>query len=605
MVSCGTTISNTSTVPTKTTTTSLPSTSTTLPKTTVSTVSTTTPAATTSGNWWDKLGKPQYGGDMVISIPQNIGCFDSVAVTNAGLSVQNLWCERLTADNWTTDPAEYKYITNFRPNAYVKGLLAEKWEFTDSTTYVLYLHQGVRWQDIPPVSGREFTAADVVYNYHRMVGGGDGFAKPTPYYATVAVFQSLLSVAATDKYTVVFKWSLNNPEFVAETMQGLGSDATMVAPEAIKLWGDVNDWHHAIGTGAFILTDFVSGSSMTLTRNPNYWGHDERYPVNQLPYADKLKLLIIPDSSTALAALRTGKIAGMDNISLQTAQAVQKTNPEILQTQYPATQACTIDPRNDVKPFTDINVRKALQMAIDLPTIAKTFYGGNAEPYPSTLTSKYMTGFGWPYDQWPQNLKDEYAYNPALAKKLLSDAGYPSGFKTDVVAQMSAADMDLMQIIKSYWSAIGVDLEIRPMESAAWTSFVRTTMKHDQLVASNGCLGLCTEPTRQLQRFMTGQGINWFHVSDPVYDAFFTKASAATNLDDFKKTLIACNQYVAQQHYTISLITPNLFALYQPWFKGYSGQNFSITGAGAGPALLGFYAPRFWIDQNLKKSMGQ
>ena len=57
-------------------------------------------------------------------------------------------------------------------------------------------------------------------------------------------------------------------------------------PEAVKQWGNLNDWHHAIGTGPFILTDFVAGSSATMVKNPNYWGYDERYPQNKLPYID-------------------------------------------------------------------------------------------------------------------------------------------------------------------------------------------------------------------------------------------------------------------------------------------------------------------------------
>jgi len=68
------------------------------------------------------------------------------------------------------------------------------------------------------------------------------------------------------------------------------------------------------------------------------------------------------------------------------------------------------------------------QQALDLPTIAKTYYGGTADPYPVSLTSKYLTGYGFPYDQWPQDLKDQYAYNPTAAKKLLADAGFPWWF---------------------------------------------------------------------------------------------------------------------------------------------------------------------------------
>ena len=66
---------------------------------------------------------------------------------------------------------------------------------------------------------------------------------------------------------------------------------------------------------------------------------------------------------------------------------MQKTNPEILQMPTALPPTFTVDPRNDKAPFNDIRVRKAMQMAIDLPTIAKTYYGGTVAPYPSTLTS--------------------------------------------------------------------------------------------------------------------------------------------------------------------------------------------------------------------------
>ena len=106
--------------------------------------------------------------------------------------------------------------------------------------------------------------------------------------------------------------------------------------------GDLNDPKHAIGTGPFICTEFVSGSSLTMSRNPNYWGYDERYPKNQLPYVDKLNFLIIPDLATALAALRTGKVDVMDNVPNTQVQSVAKSNPEILQVAVNASAATYI-----------------------------------------------------------------------------------------------------------------------------------------------------------------------------------------------------------------------------------------------------------------------
>jgi ABC-type transport system substrate-binding protein len=246
-----------------------------------------------------------------------------------------------------------------------------------------------------------------------------------------------------------------------------------------------------------------------------------------------------------------------------------------------------------------------MQMAVDLPAIAKTYYGGNADPNPSSLTSKYMTGWGWPYEEWPQELKKEYAYNPVAAKKLLADAGYPDGFKTNIVAD-KAGDLGLLQVVKSYFAEIGIDMEIRPVEPATWMSFVKSGHNHDQLAqrTGGGQLGLSHEPIRHLNGIMTGYPHNYMMIKDPVFDTFYSRAMAANSVEDTKKIVNDANKYVARQHFTISLCQTNTFNLYQPWLKGYTGQDGATSADTGGPQLLFFYPSRFWIDQELKKSMG-
>jgi ABC-type transport system substrate-binding protein len=92
--------------------------------------------------------------------------------------------------------------------------------------------------------------------------------------------------------------------------------------------------------------------------------------------------------------------------------------------------------------------------------------------------------------------------------------------------------------------------------------------------------------------------------SDPTYDALYTQALAATSTDQVKQLLTQANQYVAQQHWVISLLQPNLYELVQPWLKGYTGQIHGLQDGGPGPQLLFFYPARFWIDQSVKKSAG-
>jgi peptide/nickel transport system substrate-binding protein len=491
-------------------------------------------------------------------------------------------------------------MTPFRPNGFEKGQLASSWEFTDPTTLVVHLRQGIHWQNIPPANGREFVASDVVFHFMRMYDQKKGtFTNVVSHTVKLDILQS---VTATDKYTVVFKWNTPNQEFIYEGLMVDGSsEMCMENPEAVQQWGDLSDWHHAIGTGPFILTDYVSNSSATLIKNPNYWGYDERYPQNTLPYINEIKILIIPDNATALAGLRTGKIDELDGMSIQTAQDMQKTNPEISQIGIPTASSTSLACRVDVAPYNDIRVRQALQMAINLPEIAQSYYLNSCDPNPLTHFSKLLKGYSFPYDDWPQDLKDQYAYNPTQAKQLLAAAGYPNGFNTDIVAA-NTWDGDLLQVIKSYFAAVGINMEIRTMDAASYNAFVKLGWKQDAL-AADANLGLMYEPMMCFNFCRTVDVGNYYRINDPVADAFYPNAMAATSVDGVQKITRAFDEYIARQHWSVSLLEPNTFTFVQPWLKGYSGQDDSLYGS-RGPSLMFFYPARFWIDQNLKKNLG-
>ncbi len=102
--------------------------------------------------WWEKLGKPQYGGEMVIRLNRKIVNLDPYYGVHQ-TQIHTAWMEKLFVDDWTLDPEIYDYRMNLRPNQYVKGHLAEKWEFADPTTFVVHLRKGVHWQDVPPANG--------------------------------------------------------------------------------------------------------------------------------------------------------------------------------------------------------------------------------------------------------------------------------------------------------------------------------------------------------------------------------------------------------------------------------------------------------------------
>jgi peptide/nickel transport system substrate-binding protein len=537
-----------------------------------------------------------YGGTFVTSVSSDITTFDSYFPTGA-TSILQEWMERLTSPSWTMDPAVYNYGTDFVPADYVVGYLATGWEFSDANTIVYHLRQGIHWQNLPPVNGREFTSADVVYHYGRMFGLGIN-SKPSPYNSTVPAYTPLKSVKAIDKYTVAFGWSGVSQEYILEQMDQYGGEHAIEAQEAVTQWGDLADWHHAIGTGPWILTDLVSGSSATMIRNPTYWGYDERYPQNQLPYISIFKYLIIPNANTVLAAVRTGKI---DNCGLTFVQyqGMLQTNPELKFLSSPGGNL-TIDPRSDVKPFSDVRVRQAMQEAIDMKTIAATLFSGHAHSDPTSLTSYKLAGWGWPYPDWPQDLKDIYAYNPTAAKAKLAAAGYANGFNTDVIAN-STANQDLLAVIQSEFATIGINMSIQLMDNTSWNSYVRGR-SHDAIAYPSGAsIGLSFIPSRQLQRFQTGYPVNWCAVSDPVYDGYVAAAQSGVTVDDIKKALKDANVYVAQHLWIISLPGADGFSCYQPWLGGFSNQPFAL---GSLALLGGFYTSRYWINGDLKKQLG-
>jgi ABC-type transport system substrate-binding protein len=553
-------------------------------------------------NWWDKLGKPHYGGELVIRAGGNIVNFDPY-FSEKLTSIYGAWLERLVTDDWTLDPAVWDYRIPWHPVKYLKGQLAESWEFPEPGTHVIHLRKGIRWQNLPPANGREFTADDVVFHYHRIYALGGGYTKPSPFRVGIGA-GNLISVTAADKYTVVFKLRITNQEAIMETLHGVGQEPCLECPDAVTQWGDVSDWHHAVGTGPFILKDFVSDSYASLVKNPGYWGHDERYPENKLPYMDAITYRIIPEESEALEALRLAKIDLISGVSAVDAAAMRKTNPEILQIPIPRPQALTVQPANDKPPFNDIRVRKAMQLAIDLQAIVRDYYHGTVDPYPSTITSRDMKGWGFPYDIWPQELKDEYAYNPALAKKLLAEAGYPNGFKTNVVADTSW-DKNLLPIVRSYFADIGIDMEIRPMEHNAMLTYVETDRKHELVWREYGPLGHNYSPMGAINRLHSKHLPNWLGIHDSMMDTFYPKALAATTEEELKLIMKDVNERAARQHYVVCLLQPMSYTLYQPWLKGFNSQCHSITmGVMGGPSRLSFYGGRCWIDSELKKKMG-
>jgi len=505
----------------------------------------------------------------------------------------NWWFETLFTRDWTLDREVWPFATRYNPDFSSAGLLVESWEFTGPTTITLHIREGIHWQDKEPVNGREFTAYDVEHHYARQLGNGYGYTEPSVMNSRF--MGDYAGATATDRYTV-------DIEFKAASASNFHSIAYEIscnqieAPESVEVEGGLTDWEMAVGTGPWLLTYYRDGVSRIYSKNPDYWGFDERHPENQVPYVDTLKVLLVPEESTRIAALRTGQIDLLENITLSKAQAIQKTNPELIVAGRAGAANC-VELRCDTEPFTDIKVRTALQMAIDLPTICETYYSGSVEPIPVGLVNPANNVFCYLYDEWSQELKDEYAFNPTRAKELLAEAGYPDGFDTNCVASVTQ-DTNLLQIVKAYFLDIGVDMEIRTMESAARQSFV-SSGKHDQMVQEAAAQTSSPYPNN-LKIRGPSPASNYTYHNDATFFAMIDKCAVAATFDELVEYVREADKYAIEQHWSVITSPPiPTYTFSQPYFIGFTGGEFFL-GYVSGPEFA-----RCWIDQEIKESMGR
>ena len=512
--------------------------------------------------------------------------------------------------NWGTDRDVYDLTGAFSyfPESVLTGRLAESWETPDATTIVFKIREGVRWHNKAPMNGRELTAQDIEYNFHRLLGLGSGFTAPPATHSGPVLQLGVESVTATDTLTVEFE--LKQPQLRAlPTILAEDWGAFILPPEVIQQHGDVKDWRNLVGTGPFMLTDLVDGSSRTYSKNPDYWGFDEKFPENRLPYFDKLSGLIMNEPATFLAALRSGQLDYIGHIGITERiyttekENIERTNPEIVF--YPwsirSENAFTFNMTTD-NPFSkDVRVRRAMQMALDLETMNDTFFKGLAKWEPHSVVGDTIIGYNTPFEEWPEEVRNGYIYDPEGAEKLLDEAGYPRGadgirFKA-TEHNIESWCCDYAQLAASYWDAIGVEVEIIAMESATQGASMREHTYGDILSYWSNMKWI--SPVASLDFAYSDSGFNPSGYNDPEYDRLYEAARDAATIEEQQRAVKAADMYFTRNHIIVWGPDAPKFNAVQPWVRGYAGEQ--ALGSADRIAILS----RLWFDNELKKEMGQ
>ncbi|MBI3711213.1 MAG: ABC transporter substrate-binding protein [Proteobacteria bacterium] len=464
-------------------------------------------------------GTPQRGGTVVIAMAG-----DPPAVnpdTSQGVPDKQIGC------------MVYESLVRVTKSYEAAPLLAKSWDISpDGLTYTFHLVDA-QWHD-----GRPFTSDDVKFTLTEVS------AKYGSRFAAAA--KAIKSIDTPDAHTVVV--NLSSP--FGPFLLSLACSANAAILPAHLLRGQDVLKHPAtltnpVGTGPFMLTEWVRGDRIVLQRNPNYWKTPE-------PWLDRIVAKIIPDPSARFLALQAGEVDYMNAyfFSLTAYDLVSK-NPQLKlgDTSYPTNDLILFNTRRP--PLDDRRVRQALFMALDRDFILKTVFFGIGSIAKSAIDDR----LAWAYNP-DIDYNRMYPYSPEQAKALLDEAGLKPGadgarFTISLVYDSTRPDwLAWAQVTQRFWQAVGVKVTLEGADRAVVLKRVYTDYDFGatlQAYTTSGdpALGIgrlyLTSAIRQGTAFNNGS-----RYSNPDVDRLFAAAENAPNQADRARSYRQAQEILAR-----------------------------------------------------------
>jgi peptide/nickel transport system substrate-binding protein len=448
----------------------------------------------------------------------------------------------------------HKVGATIRPGTFiVEPDLAERWEELDDTTYVFHLRKGVKWHNKPPVNGRELVAEDVKFSYDRFLtekGNADRY-----------ILESVDRVEVVDRYTV--KFLLKEPYVWLINVLANPRSMWILAPEVMEKYGDFKKVETAIGTGPFTLERYEPNVKTVFKRNPEYF-------LKDLPWVDGVEWLVLDDPSTALAMYRTGQLdAGPEanwNVRQQDLESFKKSHPHLRYMDWLSLVTQAIYMRNDQPPFSDVRVRRAISHGLDRQAILEAVY---VRGEPTSAIGRGLAEWSLPVDQLGEGAK-YYRYDPKEARRLLAEAGFPKGFKTQINSTGGYGPdlLDAVQLAQRYLKDVGIETELKIQEYGA---YMATTFVGKFEGMSMGPISIAWEPDSVLYGlYGPDQPRNSGHVNDPKITALLKEQRRTKDLEARKQLIFDIQRRAAEQQYYVYTNSSMLTGSWQPYVKDFA-----------------------------------
>lgn len=451
-------------------------------------------------------------------------------------------------------------------NGQLKEGQAESWETSeDGLTWTFHLRDGLKWSD-----GTDLTAEDFVYSWQRVCDPNVA----APYAETVlgmvkgydeAVAGDItkLDVQAPDEKTVVV--NLAHPcSYFGE----LAAFATLNPVQKATVEANGDAWATSadtyISNGPFMMTEWVPGSHITFSKNPNYWNAEAIK-------LDKLEFELIEDSNAAYSAYTSGEVDMIKDVPTEEIPSLQG-NKEFHVDPIIGTYYVSLNLQKEY--FQDARVRKALSLAIDRNYVANTLMQGTYSPASAIVGPGWLDTDGSSFAEnanggTPYIDNDNFDANLEEAKKLLEEAGYPNGEGFPQI-EYTTNDAGYHKVVAEYlqqaWAAIGIDLKVNIVE---WASFTPMRRNGEFDIARNGWVGDYTDPSNILELFCTTNGNN---------DGKYTNADFDAAIEDSRVTTDAATRS-ADLHKAEDALMNDAGCIPIAYYNDFWLQSSKITGA--------------------------
>ena len=430
----------------------------------------------------------------------------------------------------------YETLVNITADGY-EGCLAESWDISDDgKTYTFHIRDGVKFSD-----GEVCDANAIKANFDAIIENKDR-------HTWLEMMNLLVGVSAPDDKTFVIE--LSEPYYPLLTELGVTRPFAMISPKAMKDGSTKDGVNAYIGTGPYVLTDFVTDEYAVFEANENYWGEQ--------PKIKKITVKVIPDNQTRILALEKGEIDMIFGKNMIDADAInQYTGNDkftVSLSDPTSTRQIVLNTTRDV--LADKEVRQALQHATNKQTISEGIFYGLEQPA-DTLFAKTV-----PYCDIDL---EPYAYDVELAQSMLDEAGWVVG--TDKIREKdgqklnidllynsdSVTEKAIAEYLQSEYQKIGISLNIHGEEEQSY----RDNMKAGNFdMVFNICWGTPYDPQSSLAAMRA-----------PVYGDYAAQLGLEDKADidqAITDILVSTDETKRQELYTFVLTRLHEDAVYIP-----------------------------------------